>query len=212
MNPFAALLVCLLLCSACTGSAKTPSFAAGNEPLVSIYLINHGKHTGLVVRKADVPQGLWPESRDFPDADYLELGWGDWDYYQADDPGLWLALKAAFWSTASVLHVVGVKGSVADRFAGYEIIQLELAPDSFAKLMDYIHQSLARNGETKARPIGPGYGLGSRFYPARGEFHLYNTCNGWVASALEAAGYPMGVFRPVTADQLMAKARQFAVQ
>jgi len=212
MNPFAALLIGLLLCSACTGPSKVPSFSAGDESLASIYLINHGKHAGLVVRRADIPTGLWPENRDFPDADYLELGWGDWNYYQADDPGPWLALKAAFWSTASVLHVVGVKGSVADRFAGYEVIRLELAPDGFAKLMDYIHQSFARNGETKARPVEPGYGLGSRFYPARGKFHLYNTCNGWVARALEATGYPMGVFRPVTADQLMAKARQFAVQ
>jgi len=202
----------LLLCSAWTGPSKAPSFSAGDESLASIYLINHGKHTGLVVRSTDIPPRLWPESRDFPDADYLELGWGDWDYYQTDDPGLWLTLKAAFWSTASVLHVVGVKGSVADRFAGYEVIRLELAPGGFAKLVDYIHQSFARNGETKARPIGPGYGLGSRFYPARGKFHLYNTCNGWVAHALEAAGYPMGVFLPVTADQLMAKARQFAVQ
>ncbi|WP_340120813.1 DUF2459 domain-containing protein [Methylobacter svalbardensis] len=212
MNPFAVLLICLLLCSACTGPSKALSFSAGDESLASIYLINHGKHAGLVVRRADIPPGIWPESRDFPDADYLELGWGDWDYYQTDDPGLWLTLKAAFWSTASVLHVVGVKGSVADRFAGYEVIRLELAPGGFAKLVDYIHQSFARNGETKARPIGPGYGLGSRFYPARGKFHLYNTCNGWVARALEAAGYPMGVFRPVTADQLMAKARQFAAQ
>jgi uncharacterized protein (TIGR02117 family) len=212
MNPFAALLIGLLLCSSCTGGAKAPSFSAEDEPLASIYLINHGKHAGIVVRKADIPSGLWPESSDFPDADYLELGWGDWDYYQTDDPGLWLALKAAFWSTASVLHVVGVKGSVADRFAGYEVIRLELAPDNFARLVAYIHQSFARNGEAKARPIGPGYGLGSRFYPARGEFHLYNTCNGWVARALEAAGYSMGVFRPVTADQLMAKARQFAAQ
>jgi uncharacterized protein (TIGR02117 family) len=212
MKPFAALLIGLLLCSSCTGGAKAPAFSAEDEPLTSIYLINHGKHAGIVVRKADIPTGLWPESSDFPDADYLELGWGDWDYYQTDDPGLWLALKAAFWSTASVLHVVGVKGSVADRFAGYEVIRLELAPDNFARLVAHIHQSFARNGEAKARPIGPGYGLGSRFYPARGEFHLYNTCNGWVARALEAAGYLMGVFRPVTADQLMAKARQFAAQ
>lgn len=213
MNPFALLLFCLLLlCSACTGLTKASSFAVGDEPHTSIYVINHGKHTGLVVRRADIPPGLWPESRDFPDADYLELGWGDWDYYQADNPGPWLALKAAFWSTGSVLHVVGVKGSVADRFAGYEFIRLELAPDDFVRLVDYIHQSYDRNGKTKAEPLGPGYGLGSRFYPARGKFHLYNTCNGWVAHALEAAGYPMGVFRPVTADQLMAKAKRFAVQ
>jgi len=213
MNPFAVLLFCLLLlCSACAGPAKVPANSTRDDSFASIYVINHGKHTGLIVRRADIPPGLWPESRDFPDADYLELGWGDWDYYQTDVPGLWLTLKAAFWSTASVLHVVGAKGSIADRFAGYELFRLELAPRGFARLVDYIHQSFSRNGEAKARPIGPGYGRNSLFYPARGKFHIYNTCNGWVAGALEAAGYPMGIFRPVTADQLMAKARQFAAQ
>lgn len=213
MNPFPALLIfLLLLCSACTGPAKAPPFSSGDEPFASIYVINHGKHTGLTVRRADIPPGLWPESGDFHNADYLELGWGDWDYYQADDPGIWLTLKAAFGSTASVLHVVGVKGSVVERFAGYEIIRLELTPRGFARLLDYIHQSFARNGEAKATPVRPGFGRDSLFYPARGKFRIYNTCNGWVASALETAGYPMGMFRPVTADQLMAKARQFAAQ
>ncbi len=213
MNPFVALLICLLLlCSACTGPTKAPPLSAGDEPFASIYVINHGKHAGLTVRRADIPLGLLPESGDFHGADYLELGWGDRDYYQADDPGLWLTLKAALWSTASVLHVVGVKGAVAERFAGYEIIRLELAPRGFARLVDYIHQSFARHGEKKAKPVGPGYGRDSLFYPARGKFHIYNTCNGWVASALEAAGYPMGMFRPITADQLMAKARPFAAQ
>lgn len=211
MNPFAALLICLLLlCSACRGPTKALPFSAGEETYATIYVINHGKHTGLTVRRADIPQGLWPESGDFPGADYLELGWGDSDYYQADDPGLWLTLKAALWSSASVLHVVGIKGSVAERFAGYEIIRFELAPSGLARLMEYIHQSFARNGGAKARSIGSGYGPDSLFYSALGKFHIYNTCNVWVAHALEAAGYPMGILRPVTADQLMAKARLFA--
>jgi len=86
---------------------------------------------------------------------------------------------------------------------------LRLAPSGLARLMEYIHQSFARNGGAKARSIGSGYGPDSLFYSARGKFHIYNTCNVWVARALEAAGYPMGILRPVTADQLMAKARQF---
>lgn len=206
MNPFAAFLLCLL-CSACAG--PTTPFPADGEPFVSIYVINYGKHTGLSVRRADLPQGLWPESGDFPGADYLEVGWGDRDYYQSGDPGLWLTLKAALWPTASVLHVVGFKGAVASRFAGYEIIRLDLARSGFAGLADYIHRSFARNGAEKAQPIGQGHGHDSLFYPARGKFHIFNTCNGWTVRALEAAGYPMGIFRPVTADQLMAKARPF---
>lgn len=211
MNFLAALLLCLL-CSACAVPTKDTQLLAQKEPSASIYVVNHGKHAGLIVRRADIPQGLWPESGDFPGTDYLEVGWGDWDYYQADAPGLWLTLKAALWPTASVLHVVGVKGSVADRFAGFEVIRLDLARSGFARLADYIHRSFARHGAEKAAPVGPRLYGDNLFYPARGKFHIFNTCNAWLARALEAAGYPMGIFRPVTADQLVAKVRRFAAQ
>jgi uncharacterized protein (TIGR02117 family) len=212
MNPFKGLLVGLLLLgSACAGPAtQTSHFSDHGEPFSSIYVVNHGWHTGLVVKRADIPLGLVPEAADFTDADYLELGWGDWDYYQSGDPGLWLTLKAALWPTASVLHVVGVQGTVADRFAGYEIIRLDVAQSGFARLADYLDRSFARDGVDKARPISPGFGSDSLFYPARGKFHLFNTCNTWTARALKAAGYPLGLFEPILADQLMAKVRSFA--
>ncbi len=212
MNPFTGLLVGLLLLgSACAGPAtQTFHFSDHGEPFSSIYVVNHGWHTGLVVKRADIPLGLVPEAADFTDADYLELGWGDWDFYQADAPGLWLTLKAAFWPTASVLHVVGVQGAVTGWFAGYEIVRLPLARNHAVRLAGFIHRSFARNGAWKARPIGPGYGRDSHFYPARGKFHLFNTCNTWTSRALEAAGYPSGMVEPITADHLMAKARTFA--
>lgn len=212
MNPPTGLLVGLLLLgSACAGPAtQTSHFSDHGEPFSSLYVVNHGWHTGLVVKRADIPLGLVPEAADFPTADYLEMGWGDGDFYQVDAPGLWLTLKAAFWPTASVLHVVGVKGAVTEWFAGYEIIRLALARDNVNRLAAFIHGSFARDGARKARPIGPGYGRNSHFYPARGKFHLFNTCNTWTSRALEAAGYPMGMFEPVSADQLMAKARSFA--
>jgi len=206
-----ALLFCLLwLCSACAGPALPPPFPVLGEAAVSIYVLNHGWHTGLVVRRADIPSDFIPESADFPAADYLELGWGDWDYYQASDPGLWLTLKASLWPTASVLHVVGIQGPAADRFAGYEVIRLVVARDDFAKLAAYLHHSFLRTGALKTTPIASGWGSNSIFYPARGKFHLFNTCNSWMARALEAAGYTMGMVEPVTSEQLMAKIRLFA--
>jgi len=221
------VLFCLLwLCSACAGPvhppvpvqgeasapAHAPRLRPEGETAVSIYLVNHGWHTGLIVRRADIPLGFIPESADFPQADYLELGWGDWDYYQADDPGFWLTLKAGLWPTASVLHVVGIQTAVTERFAGYEVIRLDVDRAGFARLVTYLHHSFLRVGTVKARPLRSGWGPNSFFYPARGKFHLLNTCNSWAARALEAAGYPMGVVEPVMADQLMAKVRPFATR
>jgi len=106
MNLLSTLLFCLLwLCSACAGPVHPPPILVQGEASISIYVVNHGWHTGLIVRRADIPLGLVPETGDFPAADYR----GDWYYYQSGAPGLWLTLKAALWPTASVLHVVGVK-------------------------------------------------------------------------------------------------------
>jgi uncharacterized protein (TIGR02117 family) len=209
-NRLARLLCLLSLCSACAGRAKIPPILAKSGSSVSTYVINHGKHAGLAVRRTDIPPGLVPESADFPGVDYLELGWGDWDYYQADDPGLWLTLKAAFWPTASVLHVVGVEGAVADRFGGFEIVRLEVARSRFDDLAAFVHASFLRDGAARAGSIGPGDGRDSLCYPARGRFHIFNTCNTWTARTLEAAGYPMGKLLPFTVEQLMARARRHA--
>lgn len=203
-----AVLCFLCACAACAEYPKDAKTPATDRPLTFINLINHGQHTGLGIRRADIPPGLLPEIADFPEADYLELGWGDWDYYQTDDPGLWLTLKAALWPTASVLHVIGFKGAVAQRFVGYEVVRLELSPDEFNRLMDFIHRSVARHEVAKAEALDSGLYRNSHFYPALGKFHLFNTCNTWTARALETAGYPMGLFRPVTADQLLGKVRE----
>ncbi len=206
MNRLALSLCLLWLCSACAGPPKAPPSHDRGEPSASIYVIGQGWHVGLAIRVADIPRGLVPESADFPAADYLQLGWGDWDYYQAGDPGLWLTLKAGLWPTASVLHVVGIRGAISDLFGGFETVRLDVAPSGVAALAAFIHRSFARDGPAKATPIGPGWGRDSLFYPARGKFHMFNTCNTWTARALEAAGYPMG--RPFTADQLMTKVRR----
>ena len=201
------LLPCLSwLCAACAGSAETsPPVCKADCAVVQV--INHGWHSGLVLRVKDIPPGLLPEAADFPGADHLEFGWGDGDYYQADDPGPWLTLKAACWSTSSVLHVVGISGSVNRQFAGYASVRLELTRARFLGLAAFIDQGFDRQGKAKADPLRPGYGLNSRFYPARGTFHLFNTCNSWIARALSGAGYPMGVFDPITADDLMTRLR-----
>jgi len=53
--------------------------------------------------------------------------------------------------------------------------------------------------------LGPGLYGRSRFYASRERFHLFKTCNVWVATALREAGLP--VTPSINAGALMARLR-----
>lgn len=77
------------------------------------------------------------------------------------------------------------------------------------ELAAFIYASFQRQvGTAKAVPLQRGSTADSLFYPAVGEFHLFNNCNTWVAHALESAGYAMGLPLPFTTGQLLTRARR----
>ncbi len=193
-----------LLC-ACTTPTVEP-IAHEGEPTTRIYLVGHGWHTGLIIRHTDVPEVLWPEAGDFPQAEYLEIGWGDHDYYQTRDPGWWTTLKAALVPTQSVLHVVGFRAPPTAYFATSEVIELRLPHTAIEPLAKYIHDAFARENTLPVASLGSGLYGDSRFYPARESFHLFNTCNVWTARALRSAGLP--VRDAITTEGLMAQMRR----
>ena len=86
-------LIWLVLC-ACATPAAGPTPPQGGGPALAVYLVAHDMHTGIAVRRADIPAGLWPESRDFSQAEYLEVGWGNRDYYYGRNQGLGGTLAA----------------------------------------------------------------------------------------------------------------------
>jgi uncharacterized protein (TIGR02117 family) len=196
----------LLALGACTALPPNPASPQDDEPRIAIYLVAHDKHSGIAVRCADIPAGLWPEIRDFPQADYLEVGWGDRDYYYGRNQSLWDALRAAFRSNnPSVLHVVGVRGTLRENFPASEIIEVTLPRDGFERLIRYIHDAYDRAGAPVVAPLGPGLYGDSRFYPGRETFSLQRTCNVWTARGLRGAGLP--VEDSITKEGLMSQAR-----
>lgn len=203
----AGLLVAVAVAAGCaTGIAAgpgAPPAATGDER--TLYVVRHGWHTGIVVRAADVPERAWPARRDFPGADYLEVGWGDRAYYQASDPGVWLALRALLWPTPGVLHVVAFAGPVERHFATAEIVELRVTSDGFARLVDAIGAS--HELDASGAPIALGKGLygTSRFYASREAFHLFKTCNVWTAQVLREAGLPVAAAPALTAEGLMTQ-------
>jgi uncharacterized protein (TIGR02117 family) len=202
----------LLFCLACSCAipAAEVQLHGKAEPVRRIFVTRAGWHSGIVIKRADLSERDLPELRDFPDADYLEFGWGDWDYFQAPDPGIGLALKAAFWSSGSVLLVVGVKGAVEKHFSGSEIVEIGLADQPFRQLVDFVSRTFSRPRPALAAEARPGLDASSRFYRAQGRFYLFRTCNTWVAEALRSAGLPIAA-STLTAEGLMGQVERFGV-
>ena len=202
------LLVCCAVGVACAGpETKTASPARPDEPGKTVYLASHGWHAGIVIRRADIPDGVWPEHKDLPDAEYLEVGWGDSDYYQTPDPHWGITLKAGLLPSASVLHIVGFSGSVPAYFPYSEIIEIRLTAPGFEQLCHYIAASYFKDPAGNTVSLGPGLYGSSRFYQSHETYHLFNNSNAWTGRALQTAGCPIKPASILTVENLMARAR-----
>ena len=205
----ALLLLAGLAACAATPIAPAPSTASTEAPPAArtLHVVGHGWHTSIVLRAADVLTDAWPARADFPDAQYLEIGWGNRDYYQATDPGVWLALKAAFWPAPGVLHVVAFDGAVERYFGAAEVVELTVSEAGLQRLIKHLRASHERDAAGRPIVLGPGLYGRSRFYASRERFHLLKTCNVWVATALREAGLPLTPTLTISAGALMARLR-----
>ena len=196
-----ALALALALASVHPGAAAEPVAAPGSTK--AVYLVSHGWHVGLVLRREDL-LALSPPSRlPAPAMEHVEIGWGDGDFYPAAEGTFSLALRAVFCSRGSVMQVVGFDGPVSAMFPGQEVIAVEVTPAGFAALARYVDASLADESAAVAPPL---YGSGG-FYRARGRYRLLDNSNTWAARALSVAGCSMEVDKTVTAGVVLQQAR-----
>ena len=180
-----------------------------DEPPRTIYLVSHGWHAGIVISRADIPAGIWPQHHDFHAAEYLEVGWGDKDYYMTPNSNLGIILKAGLLPTASVLQVVGFSIPVTSYFPLSEVIRIDLSAAGLKRLCRYIENSYARGENTLSQPLGPSlYGEG-QFYLSRETYHAFNTCNAWTARALREAGCPVTPAANLRVETLLTNVAKF---
>lgn len=201
------LLVALLLPLAGCASVARLAPTIDAETARTVYVVVDGGHTGLAVRAADVPFGAWPARADFPGAEYLELGWGEREYYTREGNTLWLALRALFWSEASAIHVMGFHGSLERTFPDAEIRPIGVTHAGFERLVAFVAASHEQDNSGRAIILGSGQRPGSLFYGSRRRFHVGETCNTWVARALEQAGVPIDPDWAFTAIGLLRQLR-----
>ena len=206
-SQFLLILIAMALTNGCTVQSNALFPPKNDEPTKTIYLVSHDWHAGIVVKRSDIPDHGWPELHAFAGMKYLEIGWGDNDYYTTPDPGLYVAVKAAFLPTSSVLHLVGLYSSPDKYFPHSEIIRIELSSSGFEQMILHISKSFTRDEAGQAIVLGSGLYGNSRFYASDEIYHLCKTCNTWIAGTLQAAGCPVGF--ALTVNGLMAQARDF---
>ena len=138
-------IVVLVCCVGCAASGPLLYPLQSQEEPRLIYVVSHGWHTGIVIKRDDVDAHLWPEKDDFPEALYLEAGWGDRDFYQAPKAGVGILLQAALASPASVLFVIGMPTTVTQYFPGGEIIEIALSRRGLEELSKFIHATYKKD-------------------------------------------------------------------
>ncbi|MBF0611040.1 MAG: DUF2459 domain-containing protein [Magnetococcales bacterium] len=182
------------------------SYSSKENPLAKVaattlYVVSHGWHSGFLLDYLAVQQVIPQLAAAFPGARFLEIGWGDAEFYQKPDAGVSDAIQAACCSTGSVMHVVALDYAPEIYFAkSSRVVPVAIHGAGMACLGEYLNRHLARNEEGQMIPLGPGLYGRSRFFRATGAFSLSYTCNSWTTEGLQAAGVVMQPTLCRTAD------------
>ena len=201
-----AVVLSALACAPPAGAPLSPSFADGTRS-TPVWVVSHGWHLGLAMARADVSPAIWPERDDLGPFAFLEVGWGDGEYYPAARGTVAQALKAAFRSTTSVLHVAAFDQHPSRYFAGTEVVEIRVAREGFEELCRFIAGYYARDDAGRAVAVGPGLYGPSRFYRARGQYRVFDNSNHWTARALRSAGVAIDPEAALTAGVVLSGVR-----
>lgn len=201
---YAGLLAVPFLLPAC--AAPTASRPPRLDGPKTVYVVHHGTlHTGLTVRRSDIPPGSWRANQDYAGTKYIEVGWGDDDGYRKPlTPGI--AAKALVGSKRTVLLADGFSEGIQAKYKDpkFTVFAVDLSPARFARLCDHIGQTYAL--DDRGQPIR----LGQGWYRARGTYSAFNTCNTWIASGLQKAGCPISPTMCSLPRQLLGRVSRFA--
>ena len=200
-------LACAITLGACAAATPSPAADPGSRTH-TVRAISNGWHTAIVVDRAElVATGLLPEADDFPDAVFLEFGWGDRVYYPAQEKTLGMALDAALTGTPAVMHMAGLARPPEATYRDIEVVPVALTEDGFRRLIGAIAGDFERPDGPRVAPVSRGLYRDSYFYNAHGSFHLFNTCNTWTARMFRAGGVDVSPSGVVTAEETIARLR-----
>lgn len=226
---FLRTVILLFGCLFLPGCAVQPQVQIPDTTVVrtgnhALYVVSHGWHTGLILPLQYLTSRLLGLVEDFAGRDvsgvaldWVEVGWGDKGFYQAQEITAGLALRAFFASSGAVLHVVrpeadayeyGVPPNLEAYFSGSEVVELRISDQELEAVCRFVALSFARNADDELLLLGAGLYGDSRFYEAKGRYNALHTCNTWTAKGLASAGLAIEPHGILTARGVMRAARE----
>jgi uncharacterized protein (TIGR02117 family) len=149
-------------------------------------------HSSIIVERAAIPKNVWPPgvvTQTFRGCRYIEVGWGDADFYMARHPTVLTALNAVFLPGPSVLLLVGLDPPLERALPWGGLVRVPCTAAEFNALCREIAASFRLDENGHAQLVGVGlYGRTSRFYAAHGLYSGVNTCTHWTTRTMRAGG------------------------
>jgi uncharacterized protein (TIGR02117 family) len=160
-----------------------------NDSLHTIYLIKQRWHTAVVIERKLIDFEIFPEIKFFQNFELIDIGWGDEEFYQHPGFDSGLAWKALFYGTPSTLRVEGIGISKEEYFEISEIVvELRISDDELNILLNHISNTVWRDENEHPEIISTQFLNRVYFFKANGNYHLFNTCNTWLARGLKQSG------------------------
>lgn len=169
-----------------------------------VYIAKIAWHVGILMEIDSLVLLNLPELSDFSNFNYVDVGWGDEDFYQSGDEfDLYLAAKAIFVPTKSVIRIQGYTDTI-DKITDRRdfVIELNLDNNQFSNFCNFIRKSFARSDSNTIILSDERFGGIINFYKSIQKYHIAYTCNTWVADAVESAGLNVEPDNVITADEL----------
>jgi uncharacterized protein (TIGR02117 family) len=172
----------------------------------TVYIINNNIHSGIVIPVNNESLKGITALYYFKDFQFVDFGWGEETDYQDIEENYWHDVKAVIMSNPSVTRVQGYR-SVDDLFVDQSdfTVKLSLSKDQFTKLIYFIDGSFTKDAANGLIITSKRYSGEVIFFRSPYRYHLFNTCNTWVAKALQSCGLPLSPFFVITAGQLYNK-------
>jgi uncharacterized protein (TIGR02117 family) len=171
---------------------------------IAIYFVSNDVHTDFVL-PVNSPQKDWKKDfplTDFNDVDstykYISFGWGDKEFYLNtptwSDFKLNIALKALFFSPASLMHIIYLKNSPIESDLSKKIL---ITQEQYRILINYLDHSFIKDKNGKYIIISvPFKSANENYYESGVSYNFINTCNNWTNQGIKSMGIKTATWAP----------------
>lgn len=196
------LLIIYLSCAS-PGKKQSKHDTLSSGKHYTIYVVNNNLHTGILIPVISESAQTITALKNFSEYKYTDFGWGEENVYQSPVDTFCMDAKAILLVNSSVVRVEGHNESIESivRWSDFTV-KFSLTVEQFQLLCKFINDSFFQTSGSE--PVISSEKSSGRiiFFRSVHNYHLFNTCNTWVANALEFSGLEVSGSVIITASGL----------